>query len=284
MAKFHRSFLLHNKNLPLICSVYVKPKKHLGQHFLSNDGICTEIAQSLICDDQYETVLEIGAGTGALTRHLLHLAGKKLFVSEIDHESIAYLNFHFPELKGRIIETDFLQLPLDKLFSGQVAIIGNFPYNISSQILFRILDYKDRVPEVVGMFQKEVAVRIASGPGNRDYGILSIFIQAYYHVEYLFTVDEKEFIPPPKIKSGVIRLVRKTDTSLGCDEKLFRQLVKTAFNQRRKTMRNSLKGFHTGRVDLSEPLFEKRPEQLSSLDFVALTKRYEEAAGNSASA
>ena len=249
----------------------VKPKKHLGQHFLRNEEICQRIAQSLTRHGGYTQLWEIGPGTGALSKFLLELPEMDVSVIEVDEESIAYLNAYFPKLRGKILNHDFLQLPLHEKFEGQIAIIGNFPYNISSQILFKVLDHKEQVPEVVGMFQKEVAVRIASGPGNRDYGILSVLCQAYYDIDYLFSVDENEFIPPPKVKSGVIRLRRRESLELGCDPKRFKLVIKTAFNQRRKTLRNSLKSLSQGQVDMSGPIFDKRPEQLSVAQFVELT-------------
>lgn len=253
--------------------MYVKPKKHLGQHFLRNDEICAQIAAALKHPEAFDTILEIGPGTGALTRHLIGLHQKEVYVAEVDQESIAWLHVHFPALKGRILNEDVLRMPLPDRISGQVAVIGNFPYNISSQILFWVLDHKAQVPEVVGMFQKEVAMRIAGGPGNKDYGILSVLIQAYYEAEYLFTVEEHEFDPPPKVKSGVIRLIRKTEQSLGCDEKQFIRVVKTAFNQRRKTMRNSLRSLVHDPELLADPVFNRRPEQLSVAEFVELTNR-----------
>jgi len=252
--------------------VYVKPKKHLGQHFLRNDSICERIAQSVTHPDSYQSILEIGPGTGALTRHLLRSNDKQLYLSEIDRESIAWLRVHFPEIQQRILEEDILRLPLPDRISGQVAVVGNFPYNISSQILFWVLMYREFIPIVVGMFQKEVAVRITGSPGNKDYGILSVFIQSYYDTEYLFTVDEHEFDPPPRVKSGVIRLIRKTEQPFGCDEKLFRNVVKTTFNQRRKTLRNSIKSLIPGTADTSDPIFGKRPEQLAVEDFKHLTR------------
>jgi len=250
----------------------VKPKKHLGQHFLRNDEICERISDTLSVSKEPRKTLEIGPGTGALTKHLLKRKDVDLEVVELDRESVAFLNKHYPELYGRVHESDFLQMPLDELFSTPVAVIGNFPYNISSQILFKVLDYKDLVPEVVGMFQKEVAERITSDSGTRDRGILSVFIQAYYAVEYLFTVDENEFLPPPKVKSGVIRLVRNNIAELPCDEKFFRVLVKTGFNQRRKTLRNSIRGLAGYHADL--PFMDKRPEQLSVNQWVALATAF----------
>jgi 16S rRNA (adenine1518-N6/adenine1519-N6)-dimethyltransferase len=250
----------------------VKPKKSLGQHFLRNSEICERVAASVDCHGGYKHALEIGPGMGALTQFLLKRTEFTTTVVEIDSESVVYLNKNYPELTGRILEEDFLHMNLPALFNEQTfAVVGNFPYNISSQILFKVLENKEYVPEVVGMFQKEVAVRIASGPGNKDYGILSVLAQAYYDIEYLFTVEAEEFIPPPKVKSGVIRLKRKFDHELGCSEKALRMVVKTAFNQRRKTLRNSIKSLNNHNVDLGLPIFEKRPEQLGVEDFVYLT-------------
>lgn len=254
---------------------YVKAKKHLGQHFLKNDQICERIAQHLTGHAGYTQILEIGPGMGALTKFLLKLEKFKTSVVEIDSESVAYLEKNYPELKGYIYSEDFLRMKLDELYSEPFAVAGNFPYNISSQIVFKILDYKDLVPEMVGMFQKEVAQRFAGGPGNKEYGIISVLAQAYYDIEYLFTVDETEFIPPPKVKSGVIRMKRKIGVELNCDPRLFKTVVKTAFNQRRKTMRNSLKSLSNGKVDMSGVIFAKRPEQLSVAEFVGLTKLFE---------
>ena len=244
----------------------VRPKKHLGQHFLNDEEIAANIVGSL--GETAGPVLEIGPGMGVLTKFL---APKyDLSVIEIDSESIEYLKLHFPQLQGRILEGDFLQMDLSGLFpSGPMSIIGNFPYNISSQILFHVLDYKDRVSRVVGMFQKEVAERIASKPGKKAYGILSVFMQAYYDVEYLFTVPEHVFIPPPKVKSGVLRCTRNERMSLDCDEKLFRLVVKTGFNQRRKTLRNALKSIM--KPGSEAPFLDKRAEALSWHDFVLLT-------------
>ncbi|MFN5620685.1 MAG: 16S rRNA (adenine(1518)-N(6)/adenine(1519)-N(6))-dimethyltransferase RsmA [Flavobacteriales bacterium] len=249
----------------------VKPKKALGQHFLKNPEICARIAEAITLHGDYKTVLEIGPGMGALTQYLLARPEFETHVVEIDRESVDYLNVHFGALRGRIHEADFLRMPLEKLFAEPFAVVGNFPYNISSQIVFKVLDHMDQVPELVGMFQREVAQRFASGPGNKDYGIISVLAQAYYDIEYLFTVNEDEFIPPPKVKSGVIRMRRKFGVELGCDERLFKQVVKTAFNQRRKTLRNSLKSLTQGKVDTSSSLWDKRPEQLGVQEFVALT-------------
>ena len=243
----------------------VTPKKALGQHFLIDDGIAQQIVDSL--QAPYSHVLEIGPGMGVLTRFLLQRPDMDLRVVEIDRESVAYLQQHFPELNDRILATDFLKLHLDELYSEPVSIIGNFPYNISSQILFKILENKDLVPETVGMFQKEVAERVASAPGKKMYGILSVLLQAFFDIEYLFTVHEHSFNPPPKVKSAVIRITRNPEKRLHCDEALFKNVVKTAFNQRRKTLRNSLKTF-TFTSDFKEnELLSKRPEQLSVAEF-----------------
>jgi len=246
----------------------VRAKKHLGQHFLKDENIAQKIVASLLSN---KNVLEIGAGTGVLTKYLKDISGINLKIIEIDKESIIFLKNNFPEITENIIQSDFLRYDLKTLFNGKFSIIGNFPYNISSQILFRTIENKDDVEEVVGMFQKEVAVRIASSPGNRDYGILSVLLKAWYDIEYLFTVDEHVFVPPPKVKSAVIRLKRNNVTSLGCDEKLFIAVVKTAFNQRRKTLRNALSSF--GFKDTSDIIFTKRAEQLSVENFVWLTQK-----------
>ena len=250
----------------------VKPKKALGQHFLKDYDIAHRIAATL---DAYKSmpVLEIGPGMGMLTRPLLD-SGHDLTVVELDVESVAYLSIHFPELKGRSLGEDFLKCDLSKLFPGQFCVIGNYPYNISSQIFFKVLDYKDSIPCCSGMIQKEVAERLASPPGSNAYGILSVLLQAWYDVEYLFTVSEHVFDPPPKVKSAVIRMTRNNVTSLGCDEVLFKRVVKTAFNQRRKTLRNSLKlllGEHSGQM--TDEGFNRRPEQLSVAEFKELTLR-----------
>jgi 16S rRNA (adenine1518-N6/adenine1519-N6)-dimethyltransferase len=251
----------------------VRPKKFLGQHFLKNESICARIADSLKPEGKYTRTLEIGPGTGALTKFLLAREDLDLVVVELDRDSVPYLNQHFADLKGRIVEGDFLHLDLDTFGDGPMAIVGNFPYNISSQILFKVLDNKERVPEVVGMFQDEVAKRLCSGPGNRDYGILSVLLQAFYTLEYLFQVDASEFNPPPKVQSAVIRLVRNDTLDLGCDVREFKKIVKMAFNQRRKTMRNSLKTLiELKGLDKSLDVFSRRPEQLGVEEFVELTK------------
>lgn len=249
---------------------YVKPKKHLGQHFLRDENIAFDIANSI--DKDCKNILEIGPGTGVLTKYLLKKPDLNLYVVEIDTESVNYLNIHYPELNGKIISDDFLRYPVEQIFNNEnFTIIGNFPYNISSQILFRVLDYYQQIPEVVGMFQKEVAERIASKPGKKAYGILSVLLQAYYDIEYLFTVDEFVFDPPPKVKSAVIRLRRNQTLKIDCDEKLFLKVVKTAFNQRRKTLRNALSSISFDNEKLATDILTKRAEQLSVSDFVGLT-------------
>lgn len=248
----------------------VKPKKSLGQHFLKDLHIAQRIAETL-SDYQHLPVLEIGPGMGVLTQFLLE-AGHDLTVVELDLESVDYLEQNFPALEGKIIAEDFLRLDLSKLFPGEFCVIGNYPYNISSQIFFKVLDYKEKIPCCSGMIQKEVAERLASGPGRKAYGILSVLLQAWYDVEYLFTVSETVFDPPPKVKSAVIRMTRNKRTELGCDEALFKTVVKTSFNQRRKTLRNSMKPL-LGKdcPDYALPIFDKRPEQLSVEQFVELT-------------
>ena len=245
----------------------VKPKKHLGQHFLLDDSVSKRIASSISCFGDNTKVLEIGPGTGALTKFLL-AENKNVIAYEIDRESVDYLAANFPDLDVR--KEDFLKLDFTEFGNQKLIVIGNFPYNISSQILFKILEAKDLVVELVGMFQKEVALRVSQQPGNKQYGILSVLIQAYFDVEYLFTVDEHVFDPPPKVKSGVIRIKRNTTTKLSCDEKLFKRIVKTAFNQRRKMIRNSLKIFLNDKKT-NHPLFTMRPEQMAVQDFIELT-------------
>lgn len=282
----------------------VRAKKSLGQHFLTDLSIAQRIADSLTApvapgDSTGDTgsstssgkdgagqtdVLEVGPGMGVLTQFLLQRPELNLKMVEIDRESVDYLLVHFPQVNGALIEADFLKLRLETFFKGQFCIIGNFPYNISSQIFFKILDYKESVPQVVCMIQKEVAERIAEKPGSKTYGILSVLLQAWYDIEYLFTVGEGAFNPPPKVKSAVIRLVRNSRKELGCDESLFKAVVKTSFNQRRKTMRNSLRpivsakasreGWNEEQVSafLSQPVFDLRPERLGVEDFISLTR------------
>jgi 16S rRNA (adenine1518-N6/adenine1519-N6)-dimethyltransferase len=247
----------------------VRPKKHLGQHFLKDDSIAKRIADALLEKDSEVPVLEVGPGTGVLTRHLLPRV-REFLALDLDEESIAFLKRNYPEHASKFVYADFLAYDLEKAFEGSFNVIGNFPYNISSQILFHVLDHKERIPVVVGMFQKEVAQRIAEKPGTKTYGILSVLLQAFYDIEYLFTVHEHVFQPPPKVKSAVIRLVRNSVMRLDCDEVLFRQVVKTAFNQRRKTIRNSIRSLLKDPA-ATHPLLEKRPEQLSVAEFVTLT-------------
>ena len=247
----------------------VRPKKNLGQHFLTDQNIARKIVDSL--GTEIPDVLEIGPGTGVLTQYLLQRNEINLHVIEIDRESVAYLKQHFPQLIN-IYEEDFLKAGIENRFSEKFNIIGNFPYNISSQIFFRILAVRNRVPEVVGMIQKEVAERIASKHGTKSYGILSVLLQAFYNIEYLFTVSEHVFLPPPKVKSAVIRLKRNSVESLPCDEKLFTSVVKAAFNQRRKMLRNSLRNICE---EVPEKFAEKRPEQLSVSDFIEITQLIE---------
>lgn len=245
----------------------VRPKKFLGQHFLTDLSVAQRIAETISAG----RVLEIGPGMGVLTQYLLKNKDIDLTAIELDRESVAYLKEWYPEL--HLIEGDFLKLDLAELYQeGEFCVIGNYPYNISSQIFFKVLEYKDRIPVCSGMIQKEVAERIASKPGKKAYGILSVLLQAYYDIEYLFTVNENVFAPPPKVKSAVVRLTRNRRQELGCDEQLFKQVVKTAFNQRRKQMRNSLMSL-VGKDNplLSDPVFTKRPEQLSVEEFIQLT-------------
>lgn len=288
-----------------IRSDLVRPKKALGQHFLTDLSVAQKIADALVVEsetvggatseagavpsgntDAAMPVLEIGPGMGVLSQYLLEREDIDLKMIEIDRESVDYLLTHFPKASGRVIEGDFLKMNLSYFFPGTFAVIGNFPYNISSQIFFRIIDHKDSIPQVVCMIQKEVAERIAEQPGSKTYGILSVLLQAWYDIEYLFTVGEGAFNPPPKVKSAVIRLRRNSRTELGCDEKLFKTIVKTGFNQRRKTLRNSLKPLIADKAAreawtpeqstdfLSNPVFELRPERLSVEDFIALTKLF----------
>lgn len=286
----------------------VRAKKALGQHFLTDLSIARRIADAFVTDSpesresldynaevagkmaaeaKNETgkydVLEIGPGMGVLTQYMLQREDISLKMVEIDRESVDYLLMNFPKVNGSLIEADFLKMPLHRFFGDKFCIIGNFPYNISSQIFFKILDHKDNVPQVVCMIQKEVAERIAEKPGTKTYGILSVLLQAWYDIDYLFTVGEGAFNPPPKVKSAVIRLVRNTRTELGCDESLFKAVVKTGFNQRRKTLRNSLKPLVKAKAEreswneehladfIADPVFELRPERLSVEDFIALT-------------
>ena len=248
----------------------VRPKKSLGQHFLKDLQVARGIADTLDGFKQFP-VLEVGPGMGVLTQFLLEKE-LDLTVVELDWESVTYLRENYPQLEDRILGDDFLQMDLSKHFPGQFCVIGNYPYNISSQIFFKVLDYKDQIPCCAGMIQKEVAERLASPPGKKAYGIITVLLQVWYDIEYLFTVSEQVFDPPPKVKSAVIRMTRNSRTSLDCDEKLLKTVVKTAFNQRRKTMRNSLKPLLGKECELfSLPVFDKRPEQLSVEQFIELT-------------
>ncbi|NNC35478.1 MAG: 16S rRNA (adenine(1518)-N(6)/adenine(1519)-N(6))-dimethyltransferase RsmA [Croceitalea sp.] len=259
----------------------VKAKKHLGQHFLKDEDVAKRISDTLTLKD-YSHVIEIGPGTGVLTKYLLQ-RNIDLVAMDLDEESIVYLNHSFaldhPKIVAqnnrlKIIQADFLKYDLKKLYGDdQFAITGNFPYNISTQIVFKMLDLRNQVPEFSGMFQKEVAQRICGEPGNKSYGILSVLVQAYYDAEYLFTVHPEVFDPPPKVQSGVLRLTRKATFTLPCDEVLFFKVVKTAFNQRRKTMRNSLKSFNLSDNLKEDAIFDLRPEQLAVSDFISLTKK-----------
>ena len=255
----------------------VKPKKFLGQHFLKDLSIAKDIADT-VDECPGLPILEVGPGMGVLTQFLME-KGREVKVVELDFESVAYLRENFPALEGNIIEDDFLKLKLEKLFDGRPFVLtGNYPYHISSQIFFKMLDYKDLIPCCTGMIQKEVAERIAAGPGSKTYGILSILIQAWYKVEYLFTVHEHVFNPPPKVKSAVIRMTRNETKELGCNERLFKLIVKTTFNQRRKTLRNSISSIlEKGNPLSNDPVFNKRPEQLSVQEFIELTNRVETA-------
>ena len=248
-----------------------KAKKFLGQHFLTDERIAERIVESLSTETNH--VLEIGPGMGVLTKYLIKKEELDFHVVEIDRESVAYLHDHYPTLD--VIEGDFLQYDLTSLFHDTFSIIGNFPYNISSQILFKVFDNRDRVSEVVGMFQKEVAERVAAGPGSKTYGILSVLLSAFYNTKYLFTVNENVFNPPPKVKSAVIRLRRNDVKSLECDEKLFVQVVKAGFNQRRKTLRNALRQLNLPLDRISEETLAKRAEQLSVAQFIEITKTIE---------
>ncbi len=249
----------------------VRAKKALGQHFLKDVTIAQQIAESLVFKQDRMPVLEIGPGMGVLTQYLLQDPRIDLTAIELDRESVDYLTVNYPQL--HLVQGDFLRFDLDILYpEGEFCVIGNYPYNISSQIFFKVLEYKDRIPCCSGMIQKEVAERLASKPGNKAYGILSVLMQAYYDIEYLFTVHEHVFDPPPKVKSAVIRFTRNSTQKLDCDEVLFKQIVKTAFNQRRKQMRNSLQALvGKGNPILEDPIFTRRPEQLSVQEFIQLT-------------
>lgn len=271
----------------------VRPKKQLGQHFLTDQDVARRIADTVDACPALP-ILEVGPGMGVLTQYLLP-KGRPVKVVEIDTESVAYLKENMPQLGENILGDDFLRMPLDQVFGGQPFVLtGNYPYNISSQIFFRMLEYRDLIPCCTGMIQREVAQRMAAGPGSRTYGILSVLLQAWYSVEYLFTVDEHVFCPPPKVKSAVIRLTRNEVSLLPCNEVLFRRVVKTTFNQRRKTLRNNIRPL-LAQIDneqrekglqpkdhtewLAQELFQKRPEQLSVQDFISLTLSLQQECG-----
>lgn len=271
----------------------VRPKKQLGQHFLTDQDVARRIADTVDACPALP-ILEVGPGMGVLTQYLLP-KGRPVKVVEIDTESVAYLKENMPQLGENILGDDFLRMPLDQVFGGQPFVLtGNYPYNISSQIFFRMLEYRGLIPCCTGMIQREVAQRMAAGPGSRTYGILSVLLQAWYSVEYLFTVDEHVFCPPPKVKSAVIRLTRNEVSSLPCNEVLFRRVVKTTFNQRRKTLRNNIRPL-LAQIDneqrekgmqpkdhtewLAQELFQKRPEQLSVQDFISLTLSLQQECG-----
>ncbi|MCT4589209.1 MAG: 16S rRNA (adenine(1518)-N(6)/adenine(1519)-N(6))-dimethyltransferase RsmA [Carboxylicivirga sp.] len=248
----------------------VRAKKHLGQHFLTDLDIARRITEGL--SHNCNRIMEIGPGTGVLTQYLVQRPEVDLKLIELDGESVEYLTAHYPELKGRIFFKDFLKLDLKEIFPESFSLIGNFPYNISGPIFFKVFEYRNQIPEVVGMLQKEVAERLASGPGTKVYGVLSVLLQAFYDIEYLFTVGAHVFNPPPKVQSGVIRLTRNNVEALPCDEKLFVKVVKAIFNQRRKAIRNSLKAIPFNREALADHDFlTRRPEQMSVNDFIELT-------------
>ncbi|MBO7574247.1 MAG: ribosomal RNA small subunit methyltransferase A [Bacteroidales bacterium] len=269
----------------------VRAKKALGQHFLTDLTVAQKIVGALSQDTggvppetpcvaslrndpgSVRDVLEIGPGMGVLTQYLLQREDLDLKLVELDGESVDYLLTHFPGMQGKLYQADYLRLDIHKLFPGAYRVIGNFPYNISSQIFFKILDDKDRIPEVVCMIQKEVADRIAEQPGSKTYGILSVLLQAWYDIDYIMSVGSGAFAPPPKVQSAVIRLRRNGRTALGCDERAFKTVVKTAFNQRRKTLRNALKPLLPEGFDASDPVFDLRAERLGVEDFVALTQK-----------
>ncbi len=251
----------------------VKAKKHLGQHFLTDKNIAEKIVNSLTKTDLYQDVLEVGPGMGILSDFLLKKPAFNTYLIDIDKESIEYLAQKYPNLKEKLIYHDFLKLDFKTSFSSSVGIIGNFPYNISSQIIFKILDNREQVPEMVGMFQKEVAERVVAKPGTKIYGILSVLAQAFYQCEYLFTVKAGVFNPPPKVLSAVIRLTRNEHKKLDCDEELFWNVVKTAFNQRRKTLRNALSGIINKDLMDDDEVYDLRAERLSVDDFVSLTNK-----------
>ena len=249
----------------------VRAKKHLGQHFLNDEDIAKKIVNSLLEVNKGSTVIEIGPGTGMLTKYLAAELKTNFWALDVDTDSVPYLKSHYPEIADNILLEDFLKFDIKQIIKGKFNVIGNFPYNISTEILFKVLDNKNDVDVVVGMFQKEVAMRIAEKPGTITYGITSVLLQAFYDIEYLFTVNENVFTPPPKVKSAVIRLTRNKRSKLPCNEDLFTKVVKTTFNQRRKQIRNSIRPIITIDDSLLPPVFQKRPEQLSVEEFIELT-------------
>lgn len=249
----------------------VRAKKHLGQHFLNDKNAAQRIVNALDTNLGFKQVLEVGPGMGVLSDFLLQNLSYETYLIDVDEESIAFLADKYPDLGNRLIHGDFLQLDFATHFEDKMAVIGNFPYNISSQILFKILDERQKVMQMVGMFQKEVAERCVAQPGNKEYGILSVFLQAYYDVEYLFTVKAGAFNPPPKVLSGVMRMTRNTVEKLDCDERVFWRVVKAGFNQRRKTLRNALSGVIPKDKMSDNPLYELRAERLEVSDFITLT-------------
>lgn len=256
----------------------VRAKKHLGQHFLNDKNAAKRIVDGLQPELGFRQVLEVGPGMGVLSHFLLENTEQyETFLVDIDDESIDFLSGQYPQLGDRLIHGDFLALDFSQDFQGKIAVIGNFPYNISSQIVFKILEERQRVVQMVGMFQKEVAERCVAKPGSKEYGILSVFLQAYYDVEYLFTVKAGAFTPPPKVLSGVIRVTRNSRETLDCNEKLFWRVVKAAFNQRRKTLRNALSAVLPKEKMSDNPLYELRAERLTVADFEVLTNEIEQA-------
>lgn len=254
----------------------MKAKKSYGQHFLIDETISSQIADSLELADGLNNVLEVGPGKGMLTKYLIE-KGFNFKAVEADRDMVSFLNQHYPSLEEKIIALDFLKVKLDEVFGNEpLAIIGNYPYNISSQIIFKMLDYKDLVPEMVGMFQKEVAERIVAPPGSKTYGVISVLAQAYYEGELLIHVGPNSFDPPPKVQSAVIRLKRKEQLEIDCNPRVFKRVVKQAFSQRRKMLRNTMKTFIKGDALLQDKFFQKRPEQLSVEDFVRLSNWIEE--------
>jgi 16S rRNA (adenine1518-N6/adenine1519-N6)-dimethyltransferase len=250
----------------------IRAKKHLGQHFLNDENIAKKIVDALLECNNNLPVFEVGPGTGVLTKYLISELKNNFYALDVDRDSVPYLKEHYPEAAGQIYLADFLEFEISTIIKGKYNVIGNFPYNISSQIMFKVLENRNHVDCVVGMFQKEVAQRIAEKPGSKVYGILSVFLQAFYDIEYLFTVNENAFTPPPKVKSAVIRLKRNERKALSCNEELFIKIIKATFNQRRKTIRNSIRAVVNIPDEELTPLFQKRPEQLSVEQFIELTE------------